>query len=322
MTRPFKPDDINSFLRFMSHAPHSRTAFDNHKNEAFLRSGTAGKFIEFLLTAFDAMGTSGFPEQHEATHLLSSDGLSNPDAFCREIWNRQAAQWPMTESPANYAVTIDTYAKYIRFDPSKKQETIVSLGAGPGLYEAFMRTLFSKPASNHDIKIYCVDYAKEMTAWNKEMLKRTGIKGVHPVTGDMMALEFPDQSINQVICNNALQWVSDWKKALSEMVRIISHKGRRRIYLIINLHPMVVRDVDENVILTLGDFNLEQILDELETLHCDINNIRNFSGRQGVGQLGGILNRAFIEAEFQPEGCKRQWRDFKGTPTVRGISLS
>lgn len=277
--------------------------------------------MEFLLSAFDAMGTSSALPR-DGIHDVLSDTLSNPDVFCREIWNRQAMQWPMTESPANYGITIDTYVKYIRFDPTKKRETIVSLGAGPGLYEAFMGMLFSKQLSDHTIKIYCVDYAHKMTLWNKEMLKRMGINGVHPVTGDMMALTFPDQSVDHVICNNALQWVSDWKKALSEMVRIIRHDGMRRIYIVINLHPMVVRDTNENIILTLGDFTLEQILDQLETLNCDINNIRHMAGRKGIGQHGGILNRVFIEAEFQVEGCKRRWKDFKGTPEVKGISLS
>ncbi len=321
MTQTFKPDDSESFLQSLGYTQHSRTAFEQYRDQAFLQSGIAGKFIEFLTSAFDLMNVSATADLRDATHMLPTDYLSNPDAFCKHIWNRQAIDWPMIESPANYAMTIDTYATYIRFDGSKKQ-TIVSLGAGPGLYEAFMRTLFSPPVSNYNIKIYCVDYAQKMTAWNKEMLKRTRITGVHPVTDDMMSLTFPDQSVDQVICNNALQWVSDWKKALSEMVRIIRHNGRRRLYLIINLHSMVVRDAEGSVILTLGDFTLEQILDELEAQNCDINNIRNIVGRQGVGQMGGTVDRAFIEAEFQPQGCTRRWRDFNGKPKVRGIYLS
>lgn len=322
MTQPYQPEDSDSLLQFSNLTLHSRAEFSNYKDATFLQSGIVGNFMEFLLSAFDAMGISGALEPRDIVHSILSDKLSNPDIFCREIWNRQAMQWSMTESPANYGITIDTYVKYIRFDPTKKRETIVSLGAGPGLYEAFMGMLFSASILNQGIKIYCIDYAQKMTAWNKEMLKRMRISDIHPVTGNMMALEFPDQSVDQVICNNALQWVSDWKKALFEMVRIIRHDGRRRIYLVINLHPMVVRDTDENIILTLGDFTLEQILDELEALRCDINNIRHMAGRKGVGQHGGIVNRVFIEAEFQIEGCKRRWKDFKGTPEVRGISLS
>ncbi|MEK7648525.1 MAG: class I SAM-dependent methyltransferase [Patescibacteria group bacterium] len=302
--------------------PHSRQDFILHKDSAFLQKGIAGSFLEFLITAFDSMCMADRMSDEYSEHIISVDDLTDPDAVCRKLWNRQAAEWAMIESPANYGITIDTYAKYIRFNPSKKKETMVSLGAGPGLYEAFMRMLFSQPTSSRDLKIYCVDYAQAMTRWNKEMLKRLQIAGVEPVTGDMMALTFPDQSIDQVLCNNALQWVSDWKKALDEMVRIIKHDGMRRLYLVINLHPMVVRDSEENVIITLGDFTLDQILDELEARNCDINNIRNMLDRQGVGQKGGMLQRTFIEAELQPQGCKRRWRDFAGTPEIKGIHLS
>lgn len=301
-------EEASEFVRLAREGHFDDDTTDQEMHQVATHVGRA--FLSFL---FEALGKLGILEslatsgpRYGIPFLHSGEDVRS-EAFLQKMWNERAKDWAIVESPHTYAVTMATFMRFLRFNEVTGKETIVSLGAGPGLYEAYLSLMFKANPFPYQATIYTVDSAKQMTLRSKEIIKKMGITGVKPLTASMTALPFPDGTIDQIICNNALQWVPDWKKAVVEMSRIINPKSLGCIYIIINNHPMRLRLDSDEVVVT--DFTREDLLDELERNRFRIDRYRTIMGQAGSGQFGGAVNRTFIAAQYQAQGELRSWRE-------------
>ena len=270
------------------------------------------KFLGFVEEILPKIGVE-YDEVKKPLTLELDQANPNWNEVLKNTWNKRAKAWGWIESPTNYFATFSTLLQYMETDRNpRKKEKIVSLGSGPGLYEAYLMYLLSK----NNLEMYCVDFAKEMTLINKKVIKNFRdekgrmVPNVKPVTGDMTNLEFPDRFFDQIICNNSVQWSPDWKKAVSEMRRVINPEGLGLLYIFINRHPMkIIREDTKEVLLSIGDIDEVELLDTLEANHFEIEFTRQYQTAKGLGQMGGISDRMFVKARLSKDGMVRSWRE-------------
>lgn len=246
-------------------------------------------------------------------------------AVVKQLWNARATDWTVVESPLTYVVTLETLLTHYAMN-EKEPQVFLSLGSGPGLYETFLGMLFDRLK----IRIICVDFAKEMTRMHGEIIRSVrypvsensktlrSVKNVEPVTGDMTALTMSDRSVDHVFCNNSLQWVPDWKKAIAEMARVSKAGGH--LYLFIHRHNMSIGDDKGTVRLDIAKFSVEDTLAELERNHFDIYHIRQIGSRR-AGQFGARLDRVFIHAKHTPDEAIVPWQEKRASASLQGVSV-
>lgn len=283
-------------------------------------------FLLFLVQTLQMIGLmdeSGIITTRGIVRFETPDGVTDHYEQMRYAWSERAKDWAAVESPATYAATMETLAQFVRL--LGKPETVLSLGSGPGLYEIFLGALLRDDPKMNKARIICTDYAEGMVNRCQELLHTltfpdqfgpTLLTNVSAQVEDMTRLSFADGSVSQIICNNSLQWASDWRRAVAEMARVIDPQGMRMLYIFINNHPMRVCDHRGNLVFKSGDFTAEELMDELESHNFQPLRTRQFMGRQGTGQAGGSMNRMFLMARFEPDGVITPWREARHTATI------
>ncbi len=230
-------------------------------------------------------------------------------------WDKAAQVWPAIESPDNYFVTMYTLLEHLR--QGKKNEKWLSLGAGPALYEIWLSQIVG-------IYFHVTDFSPEMIELSKKIMKGTMALGgpkkpagkiIHFVM-PMENLEFRDNSFDQIISINALQWVPDWRQAIKEMRRVIKTTGLGNLYLVANTSPIKVKTADGTE-KNISDLNTELLFDELEKNQFDLIFSRTMLVRDG--QLGAMASRNFIHAQLNLKGFK-SWREKNSKATLTAIS--
>lgn len=265
----------------------------------------AREFIVFLVDVFERMDIFQHKGLHQPTHAISKELFqSDIDNALRQIWNYQAQYWGVIESPGNYLATMQTYATYLRPNPTRKKENFVSLGAGPGLYETFLALHFARNGCQ-SVRFITIDYANKMTEIARRIARTVHAPRITQATASMTELPLPDGMTDHVICNNALQWVTDWKRGLAEMGRIAKQAGT--LHIIVNTHPMIVRAADGSEMLRLGDFAPPDLFDEIERAGFELQSLRSIVGRPGVGQHGNSLSRIYVNG-IKKARPFRNWR--------------
>ena len=230
---------------------------------------------------------------------MTDDGLLSQ-------WNWQARLWPINESRSNYRIIMQTLSENVRFGPGARREKVLSLGAGPGLYETFLAGLLSP------MSMICTDYAEGMV----EMANR--IKNLATFffrqqvrmqvqKEDMTSLSFSSGSIDKIICNNSLQWVPRWRQAIAEMARVIKKDGGI-LYLIINGHPMCHKNRGGRF--CVAPHEIDDIFNVLERNDFEIDVMQQIFG-EGVGQKGMDTDRIFVRATLKPGVIIRPWQSLK-----------
>jgi SAM-dependent methyltransferase len=271
-------------------------------------------FVRLGLVQMCQEGIEPFPKK--------PDDYTDRETFLRDGWNHSAKFWPVIERPFNYLFTM---ASLMSFMPLRdKAATILSLGSGPGLYETYMahvaRNILEVP-----VRFLCVDYADEMVAMHRRVLEAfveitgTPLDNITAQTGDITGLvDIPDQSIDQVLCNNTLQWASDWKRVLDEIVRVLNPEGPREICLFVHRRPMVVCNQKMEPLFERGAIRIPELLDELEAREIRIDTLVQGIGPDGSGQMGASVDRVFILACYEPGRQKKSWRE---TPLLEDFQV-
>ena len=310
------PQDINRVQQEIK-----ESGFGNLEKDPKIQSFASDigrEFLMFLQFVFKSMGLLnefGFICNPIKPVVTETDENTPPTEIMKQAWNKRAHDWAVIESPLNYAITMQTLLEFFRV--SGKPETVLSLGSGPGLYETYLGQLFSQNELSDKIQIVCLDFAREMTRRHQEILDKIRfdegkgirkVQNVKAITGEMSNLKFLSRSIDQIICNNSLQWVPDWKKAVAEMHRVMSPKGLGQLYLFIHTHPMSVTDGKGKVVFEFGNFKIPELLDEMEVNRFDVRHSRQIQGRPGVGQMGGTTSRVFLQFVHKPNCDFKSWR--------------
>lgn len=279
----------------------------NNKSRDFL------DYVQQVLTS----PIINLPEAEAGVEFDRNELKKGRNEFLKTIWDRGAKSWAAVESPITYLATMQTLLQFLKTHP-KKNERIISLGSGPGLYETYLGGIFQEAFGKNKVTLYPADFSKEMTSFNKKLLKismstnSNKIRNVFSVTEDMTNLTYPDKYFDQIICNNSLQWVPNWQKAISEMQRVINPKGLGYLYLFVNNNPMSVVTNENEQLMTLDNIELPDLLDTLEHYRFSILNTRQIKTAPGAGQRGRQTERLFIRARYREKGDFASWKSTNG----------
>ena len=240
------------------------------------------------------------------------------------------AQLGIIETPVNSAATMQTLLEFFRV--SRKPENILSLGSGPGLYEIYLAYLFQHSVDvAKGIHIIATDYSKDMVLRSRDVISKVRVadsagelhklKNIEVQLANMCDLRFASGTMNQIICNNSLQWAGDWRKAISEMARVMDPKGLGWLYLIVHTHPMRVYDGGGRIMFEFGNFEIPELLDEMESKGFCPTHLRQILGTPGTGQSGTMTSRVFIQARFEAKGCSKSWRSKQVSSAISALAL-
>jgi SAM-dependent methyltransferase len=272
----------------------------------------AKDFTALVYLTLDKLGMIQMCQNGLEPFPKKPDDYEDRETFLRDGWNHSAQFWPVIERPFNYLFTM---ASLMAFMPLRdRATTILSLGSGPGLYETYMAH-FAQNMLELPVRFLCVDYAEEMISMHRRVLEAlveiTGkpISNIVAQTGDITGLaDIPDRSVDQVLCNNTLQWASDWKKVLNEIVRVLNPESSCEICLFVHRKPMVVCNQKLEPIFERGALRVPELLDELEAREIRIDTFVQGIGPEGSGQMGAAVDRFFILACYEPGRQKKSWR--------------
>ena len=283
---------------------------------AFLRAlSLAKEFVGMVAKISDEFGLLSM-RVNEAVRLGKPiDGTLPATEVLREGWNEQAPTWLVVESAFAYALTMQTLLQFLRPDPKQLQQNILSLGAGPGVYETYLALRLAVDAPKQRYRMQCIDFSPCMVAEHQRILRIMRQLEGHPIknitasAGDMTKLAMPSGCIDHAVINNSLQWVPEWRIAVQEVRRVLRPSGPRMAHLLIHMNPMVVRDQHMQPIAAVSDCTLPKLLDVLESEHFQVCHMRHIRGEPGTGQMGAAIDRVYIMARHEPSDRVLSWND-------------
>lgn len=267
------------------------------------------KFVATALRAIQVRLKEKHPDELLPNMSVDYDPKVERERFLKDTWCMQADHWALIETMQTYYLTMMTIIEKIQI-PDDRHLMLASIGSGPGLYETYLAKSFGTRGIGGVVT--CVDFAEEMTAMQRFImsLQQPRLCNVEPVTGDMANIPLPDKSQDAILCNNSLQWCTNWRKAISEMARVLDPDRKPWAYLIVHLHKqaMHVRTFTGECPIDMQPILVPQIMDELEKNRFTISSSRQLHGGKGSGQAGGGLDRVFLKAEYTPHGLRHNWR--------------
>src|SRR5207253_1770738 len=105
--------------------------------------------------------------------------------------------------------------------PLERGETVLDLGSGGGI-----DVLLSAKRVGPTGKVYGLDMTDEMLALARENQRKAGIENAEFLKGDMEAIPLPDNSVDVIISNCAINLAADKDRVLREAFRVLKPGGR------------------------------------------------------------------------------------------------
>ena len=237
-----------------------------------------GKFIEFVRDI-----KSKFPSQDSSlTASLFPESIAS-------LWNRLGKNYLHQESIDALAATMYLLQEQGVNQVSGNKNKWLSIGSGPGLYELFLVKQLNR------VKIDSLDISMEQLRVGKQIinpLAADNSKRINLINASMSEIPLASGKYDRVLVLNSLHWSADWKKAVSEVGRVLNPKNGSRVYAVIGSAAIVTKNGKTS---PAKDLNTDTLIDEFEAnglmaKHLITMNILN-------GQLNMPTSRMFAVFE-------------------------
>lgn len=114
-------------------------------------------------------------------------------------------------------------------------DTVLDIGSGSGTDTLIASRLVGKTG-----KIWALDITPEMLSRLRATLEENGIGNVETIEADAEDIPLPDNSVDVVTSNGALNLVPDKRKAFAEIFRVLKPEGRVQLADIVIRQPVPI----------------------------------------------------------------------------------
>lgn len=119
-----------------------------------------------------------------------------------------------------HKVFLEGYPVLKKFIPGNPSQNILEIGSGSGRHGTRIAQDFSQ---SH---VVLTDVSEESLILIRNLTGKLDIKNIEVRKEDVLNLSFLDNKFDVVFCNAVIQYLSDYKSAISEMVRVLRPGGR------------------------------------------------------------------------------------------------
>lgn len=109
---------------------------------------------------------------------------------------------------------------HLRFAEIEPGDTILDLGCGGGI-----DSVIAARRAGPDGRVIALDFLPEMLTRTKASAEAAGLGNVEPLEGDMEAIPLPDQSVDHVISNGAINLSPRKARVIAECARVLKRGG-------------------------------------------------------------------------------------------------
>ena len=190
-------------------------------------------FINFLFrNGFKEISPEEKLEHAQITRKHEGIATGGIDKMQQRSWNNLASIWKQIES---LDILTGTFQVLIKELHPKPNAIIASVGSGPGFYENF----FAKDVWRN-ARFLNIDISENMSKVARNISLREKIGNIYFRVGAIEQIPLRENSADLVLALNVLQWVHDWRSAISEMKRVIKKEPESRIVIGLSTfkHPM------------------------------------------------------------------------------------
>lgn len=168
------------------------------------------------------------PESPELRQRFASQAKTGvlEESQAKKVWTELAPHWLRIQGHGLFAITGKVLFSNVHFLPTDR---IVSLGAGPGLFETFLAKEIVPQG-----KVALIDLAHDMGKQALELSRREGVSNLSVITGSMERLPLAANSADVVLALNSLQWVKHWQNAIGAAKRVLKKEENARLVVLIN----------------------------------------------------------------------------------------
>jgi ubiquinone/menaquinone biosynthesis C-methylase UbiE len=252
---------------------------------------TQQKVIENKLSRFDIEAGRQFVNfllQVIPPQEIEEEGLPidiNEADLIRKLWDNQSAFWAQVESFPNYFSTMSIFSSWLK--KVQNPTNVLSIGCGLGFYELFLQHSFFSGTN-----FVCTDISGGMI---QEAQKFQVIIDAHFdkkskaqfKTAKAEKLPFGNKTMDAVMSSKVLQWSSNQKQFLSEMIRVLKPKGLCLITFSETKLSVVVDG--ESGVSGNAPLNRNSVGAYFVRLGCTVLDYSEIHFPQGFGQSGGII---------------------------------
>lgn len=175
----------------------------------------------------------------DAVRAMYADVAKDPRQYFHFPVGRSAAAalgYPESDLNGLPQSAVDRFAGVgnpFRADIIKPGDTVLDIGAGAGT-----DTLIASRMTGEKGKVWALDITPDMLATLRTTLHEAGITNVEIIEGDAERIPLPDNSVDVVTSNGALNLVPDKRKAFTEILRVLRPGGRAQIADIVIERPV------------------------------------------------------------------------------------
>ena len=180
-------------------------------------------------------------------------------------------------------------------------EVVLDLGSGGGM-DVMIAAARVEPGG----KVFGLDASDEMLALAKASADRIGAGNVEFLKGDLESIPLPDESVDVIISNCAVNLAPDKDTALGEAFRVLRPGGRLAISDIVTRHPVPV-PIRENLTAwaaciggALSEDEYRDLLDAAGFTHIEIHRDVEYTARDAeAAGLTQILAQAGLDTALR-----------------------
>lgn len=194
------------------------------------------------------------------------------ERFFDKEYSKKYDKWTETD----FSAYVEKRQKlgFLELTEAKPGYNVIDVGAGTGKYEVLYNEIMKGRG-----KITACDFSDSMLEKLKQNMLQNGIKIVEMAKGDAEKLPFPDNSFDEFLSMNTLQYVPNDKKFFSEAYRV--------------LKPGRVAVIDA---LSIAELRLGH------NLTASWDNIRRVFGKNGLGIYKQMYTFGKLEKKLKANG--------------------